>query len=77
MLAALYDRVGVEISEPAADVARRRGITIVAERDLDDTQARAFEGFILSDVFEHLGANGDLTAPRRAARAWRTAFHCD
>jgi SAM-dependent methyltransferase len=57
ILAALgpsYDRVGVEISERAAEQARRRGITIIAERDLDDAQARAFEGIILSDVFEHL-----------------------
>ena len=49
-----YDRLGVEISEPAAEQARRRGITIIAERDLEDIQARAFEGIILSDVFEHL-----------------------
>ena len=57
LLAALgpgYDCSGVEISEPAAEQARRRGIAIVAERDLDDGQARAFEGIILSDVFEHL-----------------------
>jgi SAM-dependent methyltransferase len=49
-----YDRVGVEISAAAAMQARRRGITIISERDLDDTQERAFDSIILSDVFEHL-----------------------
>lgn len=57
LLAALgsgYERFGVEINEDAADEARRQGITILAERDLDDGEAGTFDGIVLSDVYEHL-----------------------
>ena len=63
-----YDRFGVEVNEAAAEQARSRGITIIPDCGLDDTDIGSFEGIVLSDVYEHLLEEPTITMRRLAAR---------
>jgi SAM-dependent methyltransferase len=45
---------GVEPNLEAADVARSRGIEIVADADLENRARDGFDAIVLTDVFEHL-----------------------
>ena len=49
-----YERFGVEVNRAAADIAVRRGITILPEREIAENYACKFDAIIVSDVFEHL-----------------------
>jgi hypothetical protein len=66
--------VGVEPNEPAAAVARSRGIAITSETELWRSP-QTFDAILLTDVYEHLircrWPNGSRAASRSAA-GWRS-----
>jgi SAM-dependent methyltransferase len=49
-----YRRFGVEVNEPAAAVARSRGVEVAGLEEFEATRPQGFRALVLSDVFEHL-----------------------
>lgn len=48
-----YECYGVELNEKAAEIAKKKGITILSEEALESPDQK-FDAIVLSDVFEHL-----------------------
>ena len=51
---------GVEINEPAAAIARERGLRIIGEEQVRSGQPCAFDAIVLTDVYEHLSQPVEL-----------------
>ena len=48
-----YECYGVELNQEASEIAKRKGLNIISENELQQHQ-KSFSAIILSDVFEHL-----------------------
>lgn len=59
-LCADYHCSGVEVNEAAAGEAAKKGITILANADLENPRLPKFDAIVLVDLFEHMPAPLDL-----------------
>ena len=59
-LCADYHCYGVEVNEAAAAEAAKKGITILANADLENPRLPKFDAIVLVDLFEHMPAPLDL-----------------